>query len=115
MGCENAALRRDNDRVATENYDLRKEVEACEGRNADLSINIRNNEVSLNDKETNISMLRRDIECLRVTMSQNQNQNADLTGEKEALEKHASCLTGQNTDLAGELERMVETDEAVRY
>ena len=60
-------------------------------------------------------MLRRDIECLRVTMSQNQNQNADLTGEKEALEKHAACLTGQNTDLTGELERMVETDEAVRY
>ena len=115
LSCENAALRRDNDRVATENYDLRKEVEACEGRNADLSISIRNNEVSLAEKENNISMLRRDIECLRVTQSQNGQQNADLTAEKEALEKHASCLTGQNTDLAGELERMVETDEAVRY
>lgn len=34
----NAGLRRDNDRNTAENYDLRKEIDFQEGRNADLSI-----------------------------------------------------------------------------
>ena len=115
LSCSNAALRNDNDRVAAENHDLRREVESCEGRNADLSVQIRGNEVSLNEKEANIAMSRRDIDCLKASFGQDREQNNDLTGEREALEKHAACLQGQNTDLAGELERMVQTDEAVRY
>lgn len=34
---EIVALRRDVDRVSTDCYDLRKNIEGCEGRNADLN------------------------------------------------------------------------------
>ena len=51
VGAENGALRRDNDRVAAENYDLRKEVDFQEGRNADVSVQIRDTELRLKEKE----------------------------------------------------------------
>ena len=37
-----------------------------------------------------------------------------MLAERDALEKHASCLQGQNGDLAGELERFCQTDEVLR-
>lgn len=111
---DTAALRRDNDRVAAENYDLRKEVEFQEGRNADNSLQIRDAEMRLKEREESLFVIRRDIECQRVVNSQNQNNNGDLTSEKEALEKHAACLQGQNVDLTTELDRFCQTDEVLR-
>lgn len=114
LGSENAALRRDNERVAAENYDLRKEVDFQEGRNADVSVQIRDSEMRLKEREDTLFAVRRDVESLRVTSQQNRNDNGDLLAEREALEKHAGCLQGQNADLAGELERFVQTDEVLR-
>ena len=51
LGSDNAALRRDNERVAAENYDLRKEVDFQEGRNADVSVQLRDTELRLKEKE----------------------------------------------------------------
>jgi len=114
ISAENAALRRDNERVAAENYDLRKEVDFQEGRNADVSVQIRDSELRLKEKEDNLFAVRRDVESLRITASQGRTDNGDLLAEREALEKHAQCLQSQNADLAGELERFVQTDEVLR-
>ena len=114
LGAENGALRRDNERVAGENYDLRKEVEFQEGRNADVSVQIRDTELRLKEKEETLFGVRREVESLRVTQSQNRTDNGDLLAERDALEKHAGCLQGQNADLAQELERFVQTDEVLR-
>jgi len=114
LSVENAALRRDNERVAIENYDLRKEVDFQEGRNADVSIQIRDSEIRLKEREDTLYAVRRDVESLRVTSMQNRSDNNDLLAERDALEKHAQCLQGQNADLASELERFVQTDEVLR-
>ena len=114
VSTENAALRRDNERVAAENYDLRKEVDFQEGRNADVSVQIRDSELRLKEKEDTLFAVRRDVESLRITAGQNRADNNDMQAERDALEKHASCLQGQNADLAGELERFVQTDEVLR-
>ena len=63
---ENAALRRDNERVAAENYDIRKEVEFQDARNGDLQIQIRDTEVRLKEKEESLFVTRRDIENQRI-------------------------------------------------
>lgn len=94
LSTENGALRRDNERVAAENYDLRKEVDFQEGRNADVSVQIRDSEIRLKEKEDNLFGVRRDVESLRITSTQNRTDNGDLLAEREALEKHAQCLQG---------------------
>ena len=114
LGGENGALRRDNDRVSAENYDLRKEVDFQEGRNADVSVQIRDTEMRLKEKEDNLFASRRDIEGLRIQSSQGRTDNADMLAEREALEKHAGCLQNQNDDLTKELERFCQTDEVLR-
>ena len=92
LSTENAALRRDNERVAAENYDLRKEVDFQEGRNADVSVQIRDSEMRLKEKEDTLFAVRRDVESLRITSTQNRTDNGDLNAERDALEKHAQCL-----------------------
>lgn len=111
---ENAALRRDNDKVAAENYDLRKEVDFQEGRNADISVQIRDTEMRLKEKEDNLFASRREIESLRIQSGQGRAENSDMMAERDALEKHASCLQNQNDDLTKELERFCQTDEVLR-
>lgn len=66
MGADNAHLRRENERVAAENYDARKEVDFCGARNGDLSVQIRDAEIRLKEKEENLFVVRRDNECQRV-------------------------------------------------
>ena len=92
LGGDNAALRRDNERVAAENYDLRKEVDFQEGRNADVSVQLRDTELRLKEKEDTLFMVRREVDGLRVTSQQNKADGGDLGAEREALEKHANCL-----------------------
>ena len=89
LSTENAALRRDNERVAAENYDLRKEVDFQEGRNADVAVQIRDSEIRLKEKDDHLFGVRRDVESLRITSSQNRTENGDLLAERDALEKHA--------------------------
>ena len=110
----NAGLRRDNERVGAENYDLRKEIDFQEGRNADVAIQIRDTEMRLKEKEDQLFACRRDVDGLRVQSNQNRNDGADLQAQKEALEKHAACLQGQNADLTTELDRFCQTDEVLR-
>lgn len=114
LSTDNGALRRDNDRVAAENYDLRKEVDFQEGRNADVSVQIRDTEVRLKEKEDNLFVSRRDVENLRIQSQQGRTDNVDMTAERDALEKHAGCLQNQNDDLTKELERFCQTDEVLR-
>ena len=92
LGGDNAGLRRDNERVASENYDLRKEVDFQEGRNADVSVQLRDTELRLKEKEDQLFCVRREVDGLRVTSQQNKTDGADLTAERDALEKHANCL-----------------------
>ena len=66
LGQANAALRRDNERVGAENYDLRKEIDFQEGRNADVAIQTRDTEMRLKEKEDQLFACRRDVESLRV-------------------------------------------------
>ena len=96
LGADNAGLRRDNERVAAENYDLRKEVDFQEGRNADVSIQLRDTELRLKEKEDGLFQVRREVESLRISSNQNKSDGADLNAERDALEKHANCLQGQN-------------------
>lgn len=110
----NAGLRRDNDKSTAENYDLRKEIDFTEGRNADVSIQIRDAELRLKEKEEALYITRREVEGLRVTASQGRNDNDELLAQKEALERHAAVLQGQNADLTTELERFCQTDEILR-
>ena len=67
LGSDNAGLRRDNERVASENYDLRKEVDFQEGRNADVSVQLRDTELRLKEKEDQLFCVRREVDSLRVT------------------------------------------------
>ena len=94
LSTEIGALRRDNERVAAENYDLRKEVDFQEGRNADVSVQIRDSEIRLKEKEDHLFAVRREVESLRITSTQNRTDNGDLLAERDALEKHAQCLQG---------------------
>ena len=74
----NAGLRRDNERVGAENYDLRKEIDFQEGRNADVAIQIRDTEMRLKEKEDQLFACRRDVDALRVQSNQNRNDGSDL-------------------------------------
>ena len=67
LGSDNSALRRDNERVAAENYDLRKEVDFQEGRNADVSVQLRDTELRLKEKEDQLICVRREVDSLRIT------------------------------------------------
>ena len=114
LSAECAALRRDNDRLAAENFDARKELESQEHRNSDLSISIRDAEARLKQKEDELYCSRRDVEAARCQNQQLRCDQTDLLNEKEALEKHASCLSAQNHDLTAELDRFCQQDEILR-
>ena len=111
---EIVALRRDVDRVSSDCYDLRKNIEGTELRNADLDRNVRGNDISIKDKEENLYTCKKDIEHLQYTNTNMRTDLNDYLGEKEALERHSRILLGQNDDLTKELERFVNTDEVLR-
>lgn len=92
LSAECAALRRDNDRLAGENCDARKDCEAQEHRNGDLGLSIRDAESRLKQKEDDLFNSRRDVEALRCQNQQLRCDQTDAINEKEALEKHAHCL-----------------------
>jgi len=60
---DNGCVRRDNERTAAENYDLRKELDFSSCRNGDLSVQIRDAEVRLKEKDDTLFVCRRDNEC----------------------------------------------------
>lgn len=59
---EAGALRKDVDRVSTDCYDLRKHIEGAEGKNVDLSNQIRTNEIKLKERDEDLYVVKRDIE-----------------------------------------------------
>jgi hypothetical protein len=79
-----------------------------------VSIQIRDAELRLKEKEEALYITRRDVEGLRITASHGRNDNDELLAQKEALERHAATLQGQNSDLTQELERFCQTDEILR-
>lgn len=110
----NGTLHRDCDRQQADNYETRKAIEFTEGRNADLSVQMRDTELRLNEREEALAICRREVENSRVMSSQNRTANGDLLAEKDALEKHSACLQHQNNDLTSELDRFCQTDEVLR-
>lgn len=82
-------MRRGNECTAAENYDLRKEVEFTTGRNADLGVNIRDTEGRLKEREDALFVTRKDIDSQRVIAGGASHDNADLSNEMAALEKHS--------------------------
>jgi len=114
LNADCANMRRSNECTAAENYDLRKEVEFTTGRNADLGVSIRDTECRLKEREDALFVTRKDIDGQRVIAGQASNDNADLSNEMAALEKHSQVLNVQNHDLTGELDRFCKTDEVLR-
>jgi len=51
---EIVALRRDVDRVSSDGYDLRKNIEGTEQRNADLGGQVRSLDIQAKDREENL-------------------------------------------------------------
>ena len=107
-------MRRDVDRVSADCYDLRKNIEGTEARNADLNGQIRSLDVQNQDRESNLYGIRKDIENEQIRNSQQRGDLNDYLAEKDALERHSRILLGQNDDLTKELERFVNTDEVLR-
>lgn len=62
---ENAANRRDHDRLQAECHDAHKELQNTEGRNTDLSHSIRDIESKLTSLEEHLHGCRRDIDIQR--------------------------------------------------
>ena len=59
---EIVALRRDVDRVSSDCYDIRKNIESLECRNTEVGSQIRNREVMIKEKEADHYGVRKDIE-----------------------------------------------------
>jgi len=108
------ALRRDVDRVSSDCYDLRKNIEGTEARNGDLAGQVRSLDIQSKDKEENLYGVKKDIENQQYTNSNMRGDLNDYLAEKDALERHSRILLGQNDDLTKELERFVNTDEVLR-
>ena len=85
-------MRRDNERVQSENHDLKREVEFQETRNGDCAIQLREAEMRLKEKEEALFVTRKDSECQQAIFHQNQRCHEDLLHEKDALERHAHVL-----------------------
>jgi len=111
---EIVALRRDVDRVNGDCYDLRKNIEALEGKNGDHNANIRSAEIRIKEKEDMHFGVKKDIEAQNYTNANMRSDLNDYMAEKEAMERHSRILLGQNDDLTKELERFVNTDEVLR-
>ncbi len=95
-------------------YDIRKENEVQAQRNADMALNIRDNEMKLRERDDQVYLYRKDLENSKFQNSQFRENNVDLLNEKDALEKHAAVLNQQNDDLNHEMDKFLETDELVR-
>ena len=114
VSSDNALLRREIDKLMAEVYDIRKELDFQQGRNLDMSAQIRDQELRLKEKDDNLFALRREIDSLKFSNSQMRDSNIELLNEKDALEKHAQVLQSQNLDIQRELDKFCETDEMVR-
>ena len=110
---EIVALRRDVDRVSSDCYDLRKNIEGTEARNCDLGGQIRSLDIQNKEREDGLYAVRKDIENMNYTNGNMRGDLNDYMAEKEALERHSRILLGQNDDLTKELERFVNTDEVL--
>lgn len=93
QGSDGALLRRDNDKVQAEIYDLRKETDYNAARNADIQAQIRDLELRAKDKEDQIYSMRKELDSQKYQNSSFRDSNVDLLNEKDALEKHAAIVT----------------------
>ena len=61
-----------------------------------------------------MGLTRKEQENIRFSNNGLLDRNADTKAEIDALNAHCNVLGGQNKDLNVELERFVQTDEAIR-
>lgn len=89
---DNGLLRSDIDRQQSDNYELRKNLEYNEQKNADSGAQARNLEARLRDRDDQLYGIRKDVDANRNENQRLRGSNVDQLAEKEALEKHASVL-----------------------
>lgn len=111
---ESQILRKDNDKLLADIFEVRKEMEYQAGRNADMALQARDLEFRAKDKDDQVYILRKDLDQQKYSNSQMRDGNVEFLSEKDALEKHAHILQIQNEDITRELDKFVETDEQVR-
>lgn len=111
---EIVALRRDVDRVSSDCYDVKKNIEGTDARNAELGGQVRTLDIQNKEREDGLYGVKKDIENQGYTNGNMRGDLNDYLSEKDALERHSRILLGQNDDLTKELERFVNTDEVLR-
>lgn len=87
-------MRRDVDRVSSDGYDLRKNIEGTEQRNADLGGQVRSLDIQAKDREENLYGVKKDIENQQYTNGNMRGDLNDYLSEKDALERHSRILLG---------------------
>jgi FtsZ-binding cell division protein ZapB len=83
-------------------------------RGHDLSHNSNHLEAAVKDADTQIDMLKRDLEGVRYGNDALLDRNHELKEEIDSLTQHSELLTCQNRELQRELDSFVETDDIVR-
>ncbi len=114
LGSDATLLRRDGDKQSQDLYELRKDNEFQSARNMDMSVQVRELEARLKDREDQAFLARKDLEANKHTNATLRGHNVDNSAEKEALEKHAQVLSLQNEEITRELDKFCEMDEYVR-
>jgi hypothetical protein len=65
--------------------------------------------------EDQLAISRKEQDNIRFSNQNMLDRNQDTKAEIDALNAHCNVLGGQNKDLNVELERFVQTDEAIRH
>ena len=111
---DNARLSRLVDSHAAEKGSLSQAKEAEVARNRDHNAACFDFENRLKLRESQLADHRKDLDNVRYGNNAMMDRNADIKAEIDALNNHIRVLEDQNRNLNGELERFVETDEAIR-
>lgn len=114
LASDSTLLRRDGDKQAQDLYELRKDNEFQAARNLDMSIQVRELEARLKDREDQAFVSRKDLEANKHTNATLRGHNVDNLAEKDALERHSQVLSLQNEEITRELDKFCEMDEYVR-
>jgi chromosome segregation ATPase len=93
---------------------LRKEGDDLSIGGHGLRENIKDLEAQLSHRESQICVMRNEIEKLQKALNASEDCNFNLQEEFSALSRHSDMLHHQNTVISSELEEAVSNDEFVR-
>ena len=75
---DNGMIRREIDKVQAEAYEVRKELDYQQGRNVDVSNQLRELDLRLRDKDEQLNAIRRDLDSQKYSNSQMRDNNYEL-------------------------------------